>query len=670
MGSDALTSSIRGESLFYEDFRSFPLGIFPFDYSPLLEYHLLTPGYRGRWWEGTTVSRWKPKERWQITEENGEPALEQVTVLDQVAPQIVAGEEDWERYVLHVKLRPLSDQGWTGILFLYQHCLDFYALLAGEESVRLANFYNTQWQVLAEVPFVRDCDRRYAFTVDLTEGEIAAKVAFADDNSGVPVSLQARYEAGRRGKIGLLSENPARYYDVKVTAPQAIKKVWLQSRDKQQGDLDEARASYPKPVLTRVIDTHGFGAGKAVRFGDLTGEGVFHIVIAQNQPRVRGDSYDMISCLTAIDLDGRVLWQQGRPSPDQGLLTNDIPLQVYDIDGDGAAEVICAKDFRMLILDGRTGEVKNEAPTPRSRTLAKPFGWGSENAYYRTVGDSIAICNVRGRERPQDILIKNRYNDIWVYDASFNLLWTASCRTGHYPLAYDFNGDGRDEILVGYTLFSADGEVLWDLGLGDHADGLGVLPQEEGEPRIAIAAGDEGFLFTDFTGHVLRHDRMGHVQTVNAGNFRPDLPGLEFITITFWRYPGILSFYDAQGKLLYQKQPYPIGSHIKPVNWTGKGDELILFSASAHLPGLLDGFGRSVVNLPDDGHPDLACEAIDLFGDARDEIVAWDTNRIYIYTQATPFTGERIYAPHRPPHYNYSNYRCEISLPGWREFQS
>ena len=55
----------------------------------------------------------------------------------------------------------------------------------------------------------------------------------------------------------------------------------------------------------------------------------------------------------------------------------------------------------------------------------------------------------------------------------------------------------------------------------------------------------------------------------------------------------------------------------------------------------------------------------DLTGDARDEIVLWDQERVWIYTQDRPFSGERIYAPQRNPDYNESNYRTVVSRPGW-----
>ena len=68
---------------------------------------------------------------------------------------------------------------------------------------------------------------------------------------------------------------------------------------------------------------------------------------------------------------------------------------------------------------------------------------------------------------------------------------------------------------------------------------------------------------------------------------------------------------------------------------------------------------------PEDGHPELTCYVADLTGDARDEIVLWDSRRVWIYTQDRPFTGQKIYQPDRSPDYNESNYRTTVSLPGW-----
>ncbi len=81
---------------------------------------------------------------------------------------------------------------------------------------------------------------------------------------------------------------------------------------------------------------------------------------------------------------------------------------------------------------------------------------------------------------------------------------------------------------------------------------------------------------------------------------------------------------------------------------------------------MIDGRLRRVVMFPDDGHPDLAAYVINLTGDARDEIVLWDQEQVWIYTQDRPFAGGKMYAPLRSPDYNESNYRTTVSLPHWQ----
>ena len=69
---------------------------------------------------------------------------------------------------------------------------------------------------------------------------------------------------------------------------------------------------------------------------------------------------------------------------------------------------------------------------------------------------------------------------------------------------------------------------------------------------------------------------------------------------------------------------------------------------------------------PDDGHPDLAADVLDLTGDARDEIVLWDQDRVWIYTQDRPGLRRPASTRRSKPDYNESNYRGTVSLPGWR----
>ncbi len=44
-----------------------------------------------------------------------------------------------------------------------------------------------------------------------------------------------------------------------------------------------------------------------------------------------------------------------------------------------------------------------------------------------------------------------------------------------------------------------------------------------------------------------------------------------------------------------------------------------------------------------------------------------DQEGVGYFTQNRPFSGKRIYAPVRNPDYNESNYRTNVSLPGWQD---
>jgi hypothetical protein len=50
------------------------------------------------------------------------------------------------------------------------------------------------------------------------------------------------------------------------------------------------------------------------------------------------------------------------------------------------------------------------------------------------------------------------------------------------------------------------------------------------------------------------------------------------------------------------------------------GQEFVLLSGNSKKGGMIDGHLRRVVMFPDDGHPDLAANVLDLTGDRRDEL--------------------------------------------------
>jgi len=644
-----------------EDFSDFQPGPFPSDYFATGEYHYKPPeGYRGRWYESTKHHSWRPSSAWLVVEDDGRHRMLQALEPKMAYPRmLVTGDPYWGDYTLRVRLQPLREDGFVGVLFRYRTNRSTYrAGFEGGKTFKIIRDNHEEHEVLAEAEMAYSCDEVHEVTVDLVGDRIKVDV----DGQ---VQLKARDETYARGRVGLVATAPGFFDLVEVTAEDKARAAFVQTREKAQRELDELREKYPKPVLWKKLETKGFGTARNLRFGHLRGDDRLDLVLAQNiKLDTAKDSLTTVRCLTAMDLDGNILWQFGEPKDDidAALCTCDVAVQVHDIDADGYDEVICMKNFKLYILNGQDGTVKNVFPLPRNPA--------DENRYGRLTGDSIIIANFRGTPTPQDIVVKNRYKQLWAYDNQWNLLWTRTFRnTGHFAVPYDFDGDGRDDLVVGYARIGPDGEVKWCLDLTDHTDEIAIGPfnPARNDVQIAMVSGYEGFNIVSPGGELLYREFLGHAQRVTAAKFRQDLEGLQFYVVTFWGHVGIISLHDCAGRRLLELEPAATGNVLNPVNWAGDGQELALMSGSVVHGGMLDGFGRRVVVFPDDGHPEMCSESLDLTGDGRDEICLWDKDAIWIYTQDQPFTGRKLYKPTRPPHRNASNYRGEVSLPGWEE---
>jgi rhamnogalacturonan endolyase len=186
-----------------------------------------------------------------------------------------------------------------------------------------------------------------------------------------------------------------------VAAPDEVKKGIAEQITRREAGLAQLRANNPRPKLWKSFNTPQVGAGRNVRFGDLDGDGVPEMLISQNIPRI-ADNFIQISCMTAVNFDGKVLWQLGRPDPRNALLTADTPFQVHDIDGDGRNEVVMVKDFQLQIREGATGRLRQSAPMPPALAdnRLKP--------YTLTNGDSLAFLDLKGQGKREEIMIKDR----------------------------------------------------------------------------------------------------------------------------------------------------------------------------------------------------------------------------------------------------------------------
>jgi hypothetical protein len=667
-------ASCGGESgehnvtLLEEKFESLELGMFSEPVGPHTEYHYLPEAApKGNW--AVSCFSWEKdaQKAWHVKEEAGGKIMVQTfdnKEMQHTHPMIVTGDEFWGDYTVAVEFAPDSKRDQSGIIFRYQNDRCYYFLGLDQDRAVLkyvhhaTGFHQPLEIVLAESIVDWSPGEYFTASVELRGDQIAAEIA------GL-ARFDIRDNRYSSGRVALTADVPTRYRYLRVTTSREEQKRVAELRaGKIQGE-ELLQKQNPRPVVWKKIKTEGFGAGRNLRFGDLDGNGELDVLIGQvihhGAPR---DNYSELSCLTAMTFDGEILWQIGDPDPEKWHLTNDVGFQIHDVDNDGRNEVVYTMDFELIVADGASGKTKYKAPTPSSKPPA--------DKYERILGDCLYFCDLRGRGHDGDIIIKDRYWHLWALSDRLEPLWEGECRTGHYPFAHDVDKDGRDELVIGYSLFDDDGRKLWSLDdtVEDHADGVAVVnfqPQQGADPVIFFAASDAGFFYTDLQGNILKHHWIGHGQNPAAAEFRPDLPGLEALSINFWGNQGIINFYDASGDIYHEFEPNQYGSMCLPINWTGRAGEYFIHSPNIEEGGMFDGWGRRAVVFPDDGHPDMCNAVIDITGDCRDEVVVWDPNEIWVYTQDDNPKSGRLFKPVRNPLYNYSNYQATVSLPGWSE---
>ena len=515
------------------------------------------------------------------------------------------------------------------------------------------------WRELGCGRFPYDTTRYYRLRVENDGSEIRA---FIDDK----LILTADDGELIRGKAGVTANIPARFQDFRVTASDAVKSRIDERIARREAELAALRGQNPQPKLWKKFDTPKFGAGRNVRFGDLDGDGMPEMLIAQNIPRI-GDNFIQISCLTAVTLDGKVLWQLGRPDPRNGLLTADTPFQIHDIDGDGRNEVVMVKDFKLQVLEGRTGRVRKSVWMPQALpdNGKKPFTL--------TNGDSLAFLNLSGQTGRRELLVKDRYSNFWIFnsrpgaalagtgpDRALSLSRSTSTATA----ATSSRSAIRSGTTAGGRLWSHDEE------LNDHADGLAVgnfSGDPKAEPRVYAWGSDEGFLLFDRRGTIHKHVRIGHAQTASVGKFLPRPARAATDVHQLLEEPRHHLAVRPRRQPPGQEEPIHSGSPMLPVNWRGDGQEFVLLSGNVREGGMIDGQIRRVVMFPDDGHPDLAAYVAERDrrrprrGDPLGPGARLDLH------PGPPLRGRADLRADRNPDYNESNYRTVVSLPGWAE---
>jgi hypothetical protein len=365
-----------------------------------------------------------------------------------------------------------------------------------------------------------------------------------------------------------------------------------------------ARDQGPRdPEKLASIDVSAAGGRPKILLGDLLGDGRLELLFVQ------GDDIDAtrdpheVTSLTAMDLDGTVQWQVGDVDPTGGGHGADFPAQIWDVDGDGENEVVCVIDDELVVVEGRTGEIQSRHDLPH------------EDAH-----DCIVPATLTGGRPRSDLIVKDRYSRAWALDESFETLWTHEGNTGHFPWPYDFDGDGRDEVMLGYDFLDADGEVQWSCNdLDEHADCIWVA-DVDGDGDEEIVVGEGGVYAFEPDGTRLWENREPHEAGLEvAGLDRivrggPDTTGQDGIFVV-----------NTEGEIVCEEDRDPGGwvTIIEPMtDWDDADADYILGwrRGDGLNPTLYDGYLNPVVRFPVDGYLVHG----DLVGSGREQVLILD----------------------------------------------
>ena len=284
-------------------------------------------------------------------------------------PMVVAGDALWSDYTLKVRFAPGSTAGRSGVVFRYQNdrCYYFFGIEGPKGSLRLVQhetaFHQPFEKMLAEAPFKWTEGQFVEAVIDVQGNHINATL----NGKLVLSAIDDTYPTGR---IGLVADVPTVYQHVQVTTSPAQAERTADLIAQRERIESQLQADNPKPVLWKRIKTEEFGAGRNLRFGDLDGDGKLDILIGQVEHHGPKDRNSELSCLTAVTLEGKVLWQIGEPDAWKQHLTNDVAFQIHDLDGGGRNEVVYTMRQELVIADAATGKTKQTIRTPEMPATA------------------------------------------------------------------------------------------------------------------------------------------------------------------------------------------------------------------------------------------------------------------------------------------------------------
>ena len=456
-----------------------------------------------------------------------------------------------------------------------------------------------------------------------------------------------------------------------------------------------------RPYIAIPLKTPAGYAPNDVSVGDLDGDGEYEIVIHQVR-RGRDNAQGGITTepiLEAYKLDGTFLWRinLGKNIREGAHYTQFL---VYDLDGDGKAEVMCktadgtvdgkgkvigdaTKDYRndrgyvldgpefLTVFDGLTGGAL--ATVDYIPPRGKVADWGDD--YGNRVDRFLACVAYLDGERPSAVFCRGYYtrtvlaawdwrggklSQRWVFDSDDGTPGNRDYRgQGDHSLSVaDVDGDGKDDIIYGACCIGSTGKGLYSTGLG-HGDALHVADIDPDRPGLEVfnihekTKQDVGVSFRDArTGKVIWSKSSPDVGRGVAFDIDPRHPGYEM-----WASgPGLTGVWNVKGEKISDRKPRSCNFGVW---WDGDlGRELLDRTTISKWDWEKETetvLLRADGCLSNNGTKATPCLCADILGDWREEVI-WrsaDNKELRIYVSTIP-TEHRLYTLMHDPQYRLS----------------
>lgn len=438
----------------------------------------------------------------------------------------------------------------------------------------------------------------------------------------------------------------------------------------------------PQDGVTLAGEKYTYTPGDA-SIGDVDGDGEYEMILKWDPSNAHDNAHDGYTGNTLFDcykLNGKKLWRIDM-GKNMRSGAHYIQLMVFDLDGDGRAEVViktsdgtvdgkgkiignALADYRekngriysgaeyLTVFSGLTGAALYTTNyIPQRGQLAD---WGDTNAnrserylaaiaYLDGVHPSVVMCRgyytraVLAAFDWDGKVLKQR----WVFDSNTPGNEGYAGQGNHNLRVADVDGDGCDEIVYGSCAIDHTGKGLYTTGMG-HGDAIHLTQFDPASPKLQVWDCHEnkkdGSSFRDAaTGEVLFqvHSKTD-VGRAMAADIDPTSPGVEMWTLDSG---GIRSI---KGEVLHAK---PQGLPVNMAVWWD-GDllrEMLdknVVSKYDWKEGVCNPLATFDGALSINGTKAVPCLQGDIIGDWREEVLlrTEDNTALRLYVSTIPTT--------------------------------